>query len=184
MIYNIYIGGYNMDKRNSVTRSMARGAGARGTTGLNENGQDAYKKSRQSNKGHYRIEFTEVFEKMTEKDVELRRKYGTDLVAANVGVPADMITLKAKKSSGEQTLTSRDEVFYVKVGKDNYGKLSIRTQRLWKSTTLIFVFQVKKNAIKPPQKSYSRKTGYKKRTASQKAQASRNSYNNRRGGKL
>lgn len=173
-----------MDKRNSVTRSMARGAGARGTTGLNENGKDAYKKSRQSNKGHYRIEFTQVYDKMTEKDIELRKTYGVDLVAANVGVPADMITLKAKKQIGEQSLTCRDEVFYVKVGKDNYGKLSIRTQRLWKTTTLIFIFQVKKNAIKPPQKPYSRKASFKPQSTSQKAEANRRSYRNRKGGKL
>lgn len=171
------------NKPNSVRRSMARGAGARGTTGLNENGKEAYKKSKQSAKGHYRVEFTNVYEGMTEKDIELRRVYGIDLVAANVGVPADMITLKAKKSTGEQTLTARDEVFYVKVGKDNYGKLSIRTQRLWKSTILIFIFQVKKNSIKPPQKAYSRTKGFKKQTTSQQSEANRKSYRNRRGGK-
>lgn len=175
----------NSKKPNSVTRSMARGAAARGTTGLNDNGRDAYKKSKQSTKGHYRVEFTKMYEDMTDKDVDLRKEYGKQLVAANVGVPADMITLKVKRNPGDQqTLTCRDEVFYVKVGTDNYGKLSIRTQRLRKSSALIFVFQVKKNAIKPPQKSYSRVRGYKKRTVSQKAQASRKSYNTRRGGKM
>jgi hypothetical protein len=173
-----------MDKKsNSVSRSVARGAGVRGTTGINSNGADAYKKARQSTKGHYRVEFTRTYEDMTDRDIDLRKVYGKDLVASNVGVPTDMITLVSKKKTGEQTLTSLDEVFYVKVGKDNYGKLSIRTQRLRKSSMLIFVFQVKKNAIKPPQKAFSRNVGFKKRTASQKAQASRKSYRTRRGGK-
>ncbi|AXH71196.1 hypothetical protein BSP36_150 [Bacillus phage BSP36] len=168
-------------KPNSVSRSMSRGAGARGTSAIPNSGREAYTKSRQSTRGHYRIEFTQVYENMTEKDVELRKVYGVDLVAGNLGVPIDMITLKAKKKTA-QTLTSLDEVFYVKVGQDTCGKLSIRTQRLWKGSILIFVFQKKKTAIKPPQKAFSRNKGYKKRTASQKSQASRNSYNKRRGG--
>lgn len=170
-------------EQNSVRRSVARGASARGTTGINENGVDAYKRARQSNKGHYRVEFTNVYEKMTDRDIELRKVYGKDLIAGSVGVPADMITLVSKKKTGEQTLTALDEVYYVKVGKDNYGKLSIRTQRLWKSVTLIFVFQVKKVALKSPQKAYSRSAGYKRRTTSQKSEASRKSYRTRRGGK-
>jgi hypothetical protein len=172
----------NKGKPNSVRRSMARGADARGTTGLNENGADAYKKAKQSDKGHYRVEFSHMYKDMTEKDVELRHKYGTELVAQNVGVPADMIHLRKKRQSGEQTLTAQDEVFYVKVGQDNYGKLSIRTQRVWKTTLLIFVFQVKKNAIKPPVKPYSRGRGFKPQTASQRSQNNRKSYHTRRGG--
>ncbi|AYJ76343.1 hypothetical protein BSP12_157 [Bacillus phage BSP12] len=168
-------------KQNSVTRAMARGAGARGTSAVPNSGREAYDKARKSTKGHYRVEFTQVYENMTEKDVELRKVYGVDLVAGNLGVPVDMVTLQTKKKT-EQTLTALDEVFYVKVGQDVCGKLSIRTQRLWKGSILIFVFQLKKTALKPPQKAFSRKRGYKKRTASQKSQASRDSYNKRRGG--
>lgn len=172
-----------MDKYNSFRRSMARGNGARGTTGINGNGTDAYKQSLKSNKGHYRIEFTRTFENMTDKDVELRVQYGKDLVAGNLAVPVDMVKLRAKKTSGEQTLTSLDEVFYVKVGNVNYGKLSIRTQRLRKNALLIFVFQIKKIALKSPQKPYSRNKGFKKRTTGQLQQSSRKSYNKRTGGK-
>lgn len=170
-------------KQSSLSRSIARGGGARGLTGINSNGKDAYKRSKQSTKGHYKLEFIETYDKITEKDIELRKVYGIDLVSANVGVPTDMIRLKAKKKTGDQTLTSLDEVYYVKVGKDTYGKLSIRTQRLWKSNMLIFVFQKKKTAPKPPQKAFSRKVGFKKRTAGQKSQASRKSYRTRREGK-
>jgi len=172
-----------MDKYNSVRRSTARGAGTRGTTGITNNGTDAYKQALKSAKGHYRVEFTRTFENMTDKDIELRLTYGKDLVAGNLGVPVDMIKLRAKKVSGELTLTAHDEVYYVKVGNINTGKLSIRTQRLRKNNLLIFVFQIKKTALKPPQKPYSRSKGFKKRTTGQKQQASRNSYNNRKGGK-
>ncbi|QZA69064.1 hypothetical protein 278BB001_120 [Bacillus phage 278BB001] len=170
-------------KPNSVTRAMSRGVGARGTSATPNSGKDAHSQARKSTRGHYRVEFTEVFERMTEKDIELRKTYGIDLVAGNLKVPTDMVTLRAKKKTGEQTLTSLDEVYYVKVGQETCGKLSIRTQRLWKSSNLIFVFQIKKTALKPPQKAFSRNKGFKKRTASQKSQASRNSYNKRRGGK-
>lgn len=172
-----------MDKRTSVSRSVARGAGARGTTGLNTNGADAYKQARKSTSGHYRIEFSKMFEHMTDKDVELRVTYGKDLVAQSVGVPVDMVTLKMKRQGVTQTLTSLDEVFYVKIGQDTAGKLSIRTLRLRKNSMLIFIFQVRKVALKPPQKAYSRKVGFKKKTASQKSQTSRQSYQKRRGGK-
>lgn len=172
-----------MDKYNGVRRSMARGTGARGTTGITNNGTDAYKQALKSTKGHYRIEFTKTFENMTDKDVELRLTYGKDLVAGNLGVPVDMIKLRAKKVSGELTLTAHDEVYYVKVGNVNYGKLSVRTQRLRKNALLIFVFQIKKTALKPPQAAYSRNKSFKKRTTGQRQQASRKSYNNRKGGK-
>jgi hypothetical protein len=172
-----------MDNNNSIKRSIARGAGVRGTTGINQNGADAYNQARKSTKGHYRIDFSKVYENMTEKDIELRRKYGKDLVAQSLGVPGDMITLKLKRQGVQQTLTSLDEVFYVKVGQDTAGKLSIRTQRLRKNNLLMFVFQVKKVALKPPQKAFSRNKGFKKKSASQKSQTSRNSYRSRRGGK-
>lgn len=171
-----------MEKNNSVKRSIARGAGARGTTGMNQNGADAYNQARKSTKGHYRVDFSKVYENMTEKDIELRKTYGKDLVAQSLGVPADMVTLKMKRQGLTQTLTSLDEVFYVKVGQDTAGKLSIRTQRLRKNNLLIFVFQVKKVALKPPQQAFSRVKGFKKKTASQKSQTKRQSYRSRRGG--
>lgn len=170
-------------KSNSVRRSIARGGDARGTSAMPDTGREAYAQSRKSTKGHYRVEFTQVYDNMTEKDIELREVYGRDLVSGNVGVPIDMITLQKRGKTGKQTLTALDEIYYVKVGRDIYGKLAIRTQRLWKSNTLIFVFQVKRNAPKPPQKAFSRNRGFQKRTASQKAQASRQSYRNRRSGK-
>jgi len=170
-------------KPNSVTRSIARGAAARGdgVNGVHENGKDAYKRSRQSTKGNYRIAFTELFEKVTERDLSLKHTYAKDLLSNYLKVPVDMITLKVKRKP-QQTLTSVDEVFYVKVGSDIYGKVSIRVQRVLRGNMLIFIFQEKKAALKPPTKSYSRKTGFKKKTSSQISQTKRKSYHSRQGG--
>ncbi|ANY29329.1 hypothetical protein [Bacillus phage PK16] len=171
-------------QQNSVTRSVSRGANARGygLNGVHENGKDAFNRSKQSTKGSYRIAFTEVFDHVTERDIELKQTYMVDLLSSYMKVPVDMITLKPKRKTPSQTLTSLDEVFYVKVGKDVYGKCSIRVQRLWKNNVLIFIFQDKKLSLKPPAKSYSRKTGFKKKTTSQISQTKRKSYHSRQGG--
>ncbi|QFP93269.1 UNVERIFIED_ORG: hypothetical protein Xoosp15_4 [Xanthomonas phage Xoo-sp15] len=170
-------------KQNSVTRSVARGSDARGygLNGVHENGKDAYKRSRQSTKGNYRIAFTELYERVTERDIELKHTYAKDLLANYLKVPVDMVHLKVKRKP-QQTLTSIDEVFYVKVGSDIYGKVSIRVQRVLRGNMLIFVFQEKKASPKPPAKSYSRKTGFKKKTTSQVSQTKRKSYHSRQGG--
>ncbi len=168
---------------NAVQRSMSRGLGARGdgTKNINDNGKDAYKRSRQSTKGQYRVGFTEMFERVTERDIELKHTYAKDLLSNYLKVPVDMIHLKVKRKP-QQTLTSVDEVFYVKVGSDIYGKVSIRVQRVLRGNMLIFVFQEKRAAPKPPAKSYSRKTGFKKKTSSQISQTKRKSYHSRQGG--
>ncbi|AHJ87177.1 hypothetical protein BCP8-2_139 [Bacillus phage BCP8-2] len=171
-------------KPNAVQRSMSRGLGSRGdgTKNINDNGKDAYKRSRQSTKGIYRVGFTEMFERVTERDIELKHTYAKDLLSNYLKVPVDMIHLKVKRKP-QQTLTSVDEVFYVKVGSDIYGKVSIRVQRVLRGNILIFVFQEKAASPKPPAKSYSRKTGFKKKTSSQVSQTKRKSYHSRQGGK-
>lgn len=174
-----------MTKRrgNSVRRSLSRGADARGTSAVPDSGRDAYDKSVKSTTGTYGIEFVTAYEKATERDVELRESYGKSLISGTVGVPADMITMKLKKSSGQQTLTALDEVFYVYVGKQVYGKLSIRTQRVLRHTDLIFIYQSKARSPKPPRESYSRKSNYSKKSRSQISQTKRQSYRNRRQGR-
>lgn len=171
-----------MGNSNSFNRSKSRGTEARGMTGLNGNGKDAYKKSLQSTKGHYRVAFTRSFSQVTEKDVELRKKYAIDLISEEIAVPADIITLRAKRDSGEQTITARDEVFYVKVGTTNCGKISIRTQRHWKGTILMFIFQTKGAPLREKKKGFTRNVGYKKRSKSQVQASKRKAYNNRKGG--
>lgn len=169
-------------KLNPIDRTIGRGAGARGTKHEHSHGKDAHKKAKQSTRGHYKVEFTQSFEKVSEKDVELRKTYGIDLVAQHVGVPADMIHLRPKNTEA-QTTTTVSEVYYVKVGKDNYGKLAIMTQRLFKKIHLTFVFQAKKTAQKPPKPSFQRKVSFRGMRTSEKQQSDRQSYRTRKKGK-
>jgi len=167
---------------NFVRRSIARGVGAQGG-GVNDNGRNAMNNAKKSTKGHYRIAFSKLYERVSEKDVELRKKYAMDLISKEVAVPVDLITLKARKSTGEQTVTALDEVFYVKVGSITYGKISIRTQRHWKGVNLLFIFQTKGTKLQPPKKGFPGMRGYKKRTKSQVMDANNRSYRNRKEGK-
>lgn len=164
---------------NSVRRSIARGASSRGTTGINDNGKNAYKKARKTTKGTYRVSFTEIFSNASEKEVDNRIGIGKMLISSFLGTPEDMISFIPKRKKAIQTLTASDEVFYVKIGTDTAGKCSIRTQRLRNKLMLMFVFQERKIAQKSPEKPFSRKLTFSKRTSSQKAQASRKSYRKR-----
>jgi hypothetical protein len=151
---------------------------------MNNNGTDAYNQSLKSAKGHYKLEFTQMYEHLSERDIDLRYTYAKDLLSNNIGVPTHMINLKPKRTESLQpTLTARDEIFYVRVGNVIYGKMSIRTQRLRRNLVLIFIFQVKKISIKSPQKSFTRPMRLTKRTQSQRSQTNRKSYNARRGGR-
>jgi len=170
----------NRNKKSDIDRSISRGAEARGLPGVHSNGKDAVNKAKKSTKGKYHVAFSKMYESLSERDIELRFTYGKDLVSAEVGVPSDMITLDSRRKVGKQTLTSRDEIFYVKVGTYIYGKLSIRTQRTWKGNILIFVYQSKKSHTSKTKKPFSGMMGWKKQTPSQKAQSARNAYNNRK----
>jgi len=152
---------------NFVRRSAARGAAARGIGNkISDVGADAHKIAKKSNKGHYYIRFTKVYQGVSERDVELRNKYAKDLIAAELAVPTESIILK-QRSKPKQTLTSLDCVYYVKIGSITAGKMSIRVQRLWKSINLMFIYQEKGKAIKPVKKGVGTLQPFKKKTKSQ-----------------
>jgi len=152
---------------NFVRRSIARGGAARGIGNkISDVGADAHKIAKKSNKGHYHIRFTKVYQGVSERDIELRNKYAKDLIAAELAVPTESIVLK-QRSKPKQTLTSLDCVYYVKIGSITAGKMSIRVQRLWKSINLMFIYQEKGKAIKPVKKGVGTLQPFKKKTKSQ-----------------
>lgn len=110
--------------------------------GMGKGSKNQIKKQRRSHRGHYKLGFVEPFVGVSERDVELRKDYGKDLIGRFVGYPKDLI--KFRKKSSEQTIVSLDEVYYVKVGKETIGKLSIRVQRLFTSINITFIYQEKK----------------------------------------
>ncbi len=99
---------------------------------------------RLSTKGYYQVGFVKEYRNLTEKDIMLKLEYGKDLVSSYIGVKADMINLRKKQD--KQTLASLDTVYYVSVGKEPVGKLSIRAQRRFKEVGLTFIY-LEKNYV-------------------------------------
>lgn len=95
-----------------------------------------------SNKGHYQTVLVENFSNLTPKDVELREAYGIDLISKYTKDNKKMLWLEEKKS--KQTSLGRNEVFYVKKGTYNIGKLMIRYRTDFDNKThMTFVYQVR-----------------------------------------
>ena len=139
--------------------------------------KDNIKKERKSHKGYYELAFVEGFSNMSDKDVDIRQEYGRDLISKYLNVPEDYITFR--KKSSKNTMISVDEVFYVKVGTDTVGKLSIRVQKLFKEASLTFVFQEK--AIRP--KNHKKPTGMQGFTKKSKAEKRKTDRKGRKGKK-
>lgn len=105
----------------------------------------------------------------------LKLEYGKDLVSSYTGVPADMIKLRKKKE--EQTLASLDTVYYVSIGKEPVGKLSIRAQRRFREVGLTFIYLEKNYVQRKLRGGNVRSVGYTNATKSQKRKADRRKSN-------
>lgn len=90
-------------------------------------------------KGNYSVVESRMYEKVTSLDVDTRQEYAKSLVAHHLGSSKQGIQLKLHKQT--QTSTALDEVYYVKIFKRSWGKVSIRVQRTFKGTDLYFVLQ-------------------------------------------
>lgn len=106
------------------------------------------KKYLQSKRGTYNMEFIRSFKDMTEMDIDLRIDYAKDLLHKLLNVHEDFIQFEMKKGSGKSGITTRYEVFYVSVGKEVVGKMSIATQRAFLTNTLTFVYQSRRHTSK------------------------------------
>lgn len=166
-----------MRKENSARRSIARGVNARTlNTGLHANGAEAYSNALKKKEGKYKPSFVEPYDNLTEREVGLKLEYAKDLLSKQLGVSRELIKLETKRSKKVTTLTSLDEVYYVKVGTSILGKISIRTQRTWKSTSLLFVYQEKQVTAQEGKGAFS-KTNAKKKSKGAIAHDKRKSYN-------
>lgn len=131
----------------------------------------------ESRKGYYRLAFVESFNKMTDRDIDIRQEYAKDLIATYARVPKDMVVFR--KKSSKTSLVSLDEVFYVKLGKSTVGKISIRVQRTFKEATLSFIFQEKR--IRDVAKNHEKGIrGYAGKSKSDKRQANRRNRKNKK----
>ncbi|AKC05083.1 hypothetical protein NGDEOPKE_00163 [Enterococcus phage vB_OCPT_Carl] len=130
---------------------------------------------RLSTKGYYQVGFVKEYQNLTEKDIMLKLEYGKDLVSSYTGVPADMIKLRKKKEG--QTLASLDTVYYVSIGKEPVGKLSIRAQRRFREVGLTFIYLEKNYVQRKLRGGNVRSVGYTNATKSQKRKADRRKSN-------
>lgn len=82
---------------------------------------------------------------LTDKDVDLRIEYATDLLSNTMGVEPKFIHLKERTKSA--TAVSMSETYTVKVGVKEWGVVSIRTQGLSNKYSMFIIVQRKKGSI-------------------------------------
>lgn len=155
--------------QNKGTWTNSKGNNYAGTA----TGSTSHEKVKKSARGYYELSFTRHYLDITKRDEELRYDYAKGEISQALSIPKDMITLR--KKSENQTLSSIDEVYYVKRGKESIGKVSIRTQRRLRKTDLIIVYQEKR--FKPSevtrkstgQRKYTNKTNSALRATTRKS---------------
>lgn len=82
---------------------------------------------------------------LTDRDVDLRIEYATDLLSNTMGVEPKFIHLKERTKSA--TAVSMSETYTVKVGVKEWGVVSIRTQGLSNKYSMFIIVQCKKGSI-------------------------------------
>ncbi|ANT44825.1 hypothetical protein HOR18_gp162 [Staphylococcus phage vB_SscM-1] len=90
----------------------------------------------------YKLLFTKRFDYVSQKDIQMQKKYALNLISDSLGIKEEFLTLKQKGKKVEEILHT-DRVFYVHRGKKLIGKCSIREQRTFKGTHLIYVFKTR-----------------------------------------
>ncbi|USL89348.1 hypothetical protein vBBceHLY2_00072 [Bacillus phage vB_BceH_LY2] len=168
--------------KHTSKRSVARGHDSRNSHNKSvvDNGKNAIENRKRSKSGTYTPSFIETYEKVTEKDVDLRKSYAIDLTSKHLGVRRELIKLDDKRSSIVNTLTSRDEVWYVYIGNQVVGKLSVRTQRTYKGISLVFILQTKQVINQTSNGAFS-KSNKKAKSKGQITSDKRKTYNKARG---
>lgn len=91
--------------------------------------------------GIYKVAITQGYKDLTEEEVDLRTSYARSIIANYYSTPKE--TFHLRRQTRKQTLSSVDEVYYVKQLNKALGKISIRTQRTFSGVDMIFVYRVK-----------------------------------------
>lgn len=125
--------------------------------------REAAEKRSKSTKGYYSMAFTEPFDRLSERDIEIRHEYAKDAVARYYGIHKSFVQLRSKSS--KPSGINLDEVFYIYVGQHPVGKLSIRVTRFSKKNNRLLLIYQHKNSV--PRRAV--KSSYTKiRTATEK----------------
>lgn len=111
------------------------------------NHQKGYDRRSKSTKGYYTMAFTEPFEGLTERDIEIRQEYAKDAIAKYYGIHKNYV--KFRKKTSKALGANLDEVLYVYVGQHPVGKISIRVTRLGTThNRLLLIYQHKRSVPK------------------------------------
>lgn len=114
--------------------------------------EKTFDKRSKSTKGYYEIAFTEPFSRLTERDLSLKQEYAKDAIGRYYGIHKQFVQLR-KKSSNVSGI-NLDEVYYVMVGKQPVGKISIRIKRLTKTNAhMVLAYQHKREVPRRDVKS-------------------------------
>lgn len=115
---------------------------------INKGNHDkTYESRSKSTKGYYEMAFSEPFDRLSERDVEIRQEYAKDAIARYYGIHKNYIQFRKKDSTTSGV--NLDEVFYVMIGKQPVGKVSIRITRFSKTNNrMLLIYQHKRSVPK------------------------------------
>lgn len=99
----------------------------------------------------YRLAFVERFNNVSQLDISLQKKYALNLISKHVNVKEEFLTLKQRYKI--DSILHTDRVYYVHRGKKLIGKCSIREQRTFTKTDLIFIFRTRHRVSKNKKKA-------------------------------
>lgn len=91
----------------------------------------------------YRIAFVKVYEKITDKDLSLQRKYAMNLISEYLNIKPEFLRMKQHKFN--EDILHTDRVYYIYKGKKLLGKCSLRERRTFKQTDLIIIFRYRRS---------------------------------------
>ena len=124
--------------------SLGRGKGNLGSINKGRQKEAAERRSK-STKGYYSMAFTEPFDRLTTRDIDIRQEYAMDAVARYYGIHKNYVHLRNKSS--KPTGINLDEVFYVYVGQHPVGKMSIRVTRFSETNNRMVLIYQHKNSV-------------------------------------
>ncbi|WAX23359.1 hypothetical protein VL10_ORF168 [Staphylococcus phage vB_SauM_VL10] len=90
----------------------------------------------------YKPLFVKRFDNVTATDIKIQKKYALDLISEAVNIKKKYLVMK-QKGKLTQTILHTDRVYYVYRGKKLIGKCSIREQRTFRGTHLIYIFSTR-----------------------------------------
>lgn len=145
-------------------------------TADNKHGKHSHSTQRKSNKGYYKLAFVEPFTNLTQRDIDLKKEYALDAIGRFYDTNKSLLHLRKKEEN--QSYLAIDTIYYVRLGKEPIGKVSIRVTKLFNTNSMTIVYQEKN--VDDPNKKRKRQShiGYGE-TRNKKSKKRRHKRNNK-----